>query len=81
MNREHLAELKAQIKGSGSRVTMDLKEVRLVDVEIVRFLGICQREGVDLLLCSPYTRDWIAKEAQSYALALSRPCGTSAEIM
>jgi hypothetical protein len=67
MNQEHLAELKAQIKGGGSRATMDLNEVRLVDVDIVRFLGICQREGVELLQCSPYIRDWIAKEAQSYA--------------
>jgi hypothetical protein len=65
MKQERLEELKAQIKGSGSRVTMDLNEVRLVDVDIVRFLGICESEGVELIHCSPYIRDWIARERQT----------------
>jgi anti-anti-sigma regulatory factor len=62
MRREHLEELKAQMKDSGPKVTLDLNEVSLVDVDSVRFLGICQTEGVELLHCSPYIRDWIAKE-------------------
>jgi anti-anti-sigma regulatory factor len=62
MRLEHLEELKAPMKDSGPKVTLDLNEVSLVDVDIVRFLGICQREGVELLHCSPYIRDWIAKE-------------------
>lgn len=59
---EHLEELKAQIEGSGARIALDLEEVSLVDVDVVRFLGICQREGVELLHCSPYIREWIGKE-------------------
>ncbi len=59
---EHLEELNAQIKGGGSRIALDLDEVSLVDVDVVRFLGICQVEGVELLHCSPYIREWIAKE-------------------
>jgi anti-anti-sigma regulatory factor len=62
MRREHLEELKAQMKDSGPKVTLDLTEVSLVDVDTVRFLGACQEEGVELLHCSPYIHDWIARE-------------------
>jgi hypothetical protein len=62
MRGEHLPELKAQIGGSGRGVALDLEEVALVDVEVVQFLGTCEAQGVTLLNCSPYIRDWIDKE-------------------
>ena len=62
MRAEHLEELEKQIRESGPAVTLDLEEVTLVDVEIVRFLGACEARGVALLNCSPYIRDWIGKE-------------------
>jgi anti-anti-sigma regulatory factor len=62
MQAEHLAELKTQIKESGSRIVLDLEELNLVDVEAVRFLGSCELAGVTLVNCSPYIRDWIGKE-------------------
>ena len=43
---EYLDELKAQIKDGGPKTKLDLDAVSLVDVEVVRFLGICQTEGV-----------------------------------
>jgi hypothetical protein len=46
----------------GSQVVLDLSEVDLVDVEVVRFLGSCEAEGATLLNCSPYLRNWIGKE-------------------
>jgi hypothetical protein len=62
MRGEHLPELEKQIKESGSKIALDLEELNLVDVEAVRFLGKCEVEGVTLLSCSPYIRDWIGKE-------------------
>ena len=59
---EHLEELEKQIRESGPAVTLDLEEVTLVDVDIVRFLATCEARGVTLLNCSPYIRDWIGKE-------------------
>jgi anti-anti-sigma regulatory factor len=59
---EHLAELETQFKESGSKITLDLEEVNLVDVEVVRFLGSWEARGVKLLNCCPYIRDWIGKE-------------------
>jgi anti-anti-sigma regulatory factor len=62
MRAEHLPELEQQIRESESKIVLDLEEVNLVDVEAVRFLGSCEVEGVTLLNCSPYIRDWIGKE-------------------
>ena len=59
---EHMAELEKQIRESGSKIAIDLEEVDLVDLQVVRFLGICEAQGITLLNCSPYIRDWIGKE-------------------
>lgn len=65
MRREHLDELRAQMKGCGPSLTLDLDEVSLVDVDVVCFLGMCERDGVELVHCSPYIMDWIARERKS----------------
>jgi anti-anti-sigma regulatory factor len=62
MRAEHLPELEKQIRESESKIALDLEELNLVDVEAVRFLGTCEAQGVKLLNCSPYIRDWIGKE-------------------
>jgi hypothetical protein len=62
MQAEHLDELKVQIKQGGSRIALDLKEVHLVDVEVVRFLGTCQAAGIQLVHCPPYISEWINQE-------------------
>lgn len=59
---EHLQVLKEQIASAGSRVVLDLDEVTLVDVDVVRFLGDCRAEGVEVLHCSPYIRVWMLRE-------------------
>jgi hypothetical protein len=46
MQREHIKELKAQIKAGGASVTLDLNEVSLVDLDVIRFLATCQAEGI-----------------------------------
>ncbi|HKO31027.1 MAG TPA: hypothetical protein VJU54_07800, partial [Nitrospiraceae bacterium] len=43
LQSEHLDELKTQIAGIQSRIALDLNGVTLVDVEIVRFLNVCER--------------------------------------
>ena len=62
MRVEHLPELERQIRESKSKIVLDLEELNLVDVDAVRFLGRCEIEGVTLVNCSPYIRDWIGKE-------------------
>jgi hypothetical protein len=62
MQAEHLAEIQKQIEACGPKVTLDLEEVMLVDVHVVRFLGTCEATGIDVLNCSPYISDWIDRE-------------------
>jgi anti-anti-sigma regulatory factor len=62
MRREHINELKAQIEAGGTSVTLDLNEVSLVDLDVIRFLATCQTEGVSLVHCSRYINNWISKE-------------------
>jgi hypothetical protein len=62
MRAEHLSELEKQIKESESKIVLHLEELNLVDVEAVRFLGMCETQGVALLNCLAYIRDWIGKE-------------------
>jgi len=62
MQRECIEELKAQIKAGGESVTLDLNEVSLVDLDVIRFLATCQTEGIFLVHCSRYICNWIAKE-------------------
>ena len=62
MRREHIEELKAQINAGGTSVTLDLNEVNLVDLDVIRFLATCQTEGISLVHCSRYVNNWIAKE-------------------
>ena len=50
------------MQGSGSGVVLDLEEVTLVDVEVVRFLGVCEAEGNSVLRCAPYIREWMRRE-------------------
>ena len=57
-----------------SDTTLDLSEVNLVDIDVVRFLGACQAKGVKLAGCSPYIRDWIALKFEREHLILAIPC-------
>ena len=62
LQSKHLEELKTQLEGAQSRVTLDLNGVTLVDVEIVRFLNACEKGGVELLNCWPYIQEWMIRE-------------------
>jgi anti-anti-sigma regulatory factor len=55
-------ELCEQIGGRKRGTVLDLQEVTLVDVEVVRFLGLCESKGVELEHCPPYIREWVFRE-------------------
>jgi Glutathione S-transferase, C-terminal domain len=58
----HLEALQAQMESNGPRTVLDLDEVTLVDVEVVRFLGGCEAAGIPILHGPPYIREWIRRE-------------------
>ena len=63
ISAEHLDELNQLIADAKPKVVkLDLSEVTLVDLNVVRFLGDQERRGVELVNCSAYIREWIQRE-------------------
>ena len=44
---------------------LELRELTLVDADVVRFLSACESEGIQLQHCSAYIREWIVREKES----------------
>jgi len=63
MDAENLPELKALFSSepSGRRITLDLKELTLVDQDAVRFLERCEAHNIQLKNCPAYIREWITR--------------------
>ena len=64
MDAEHLAELKALFssEANGRRITLDLRDLTLVDQDAVSFLERCEADNIQLKNCPAYIREWITKE-------------------
>jgi anti-anti-sigma regulatory factor len=50
---------------NASNVVLDLTEVSLVDVAVVQFLLRCDGQGVGLVGCPAYIREWMVRERRS----------------
>lgn len=61
---EQVAELQALVKSelSDHILGFDLKEVKLVDRDAVRFLALMEAQGARLRHCPAYVREWISRE-------------------
>jgi hypothetical protein len=59
---EDLEELKKQIDYSAEAKVLDLSEITIVDVDVIRFLSVIEREGTRFMGCPPYVREWILRE-------------------
>jgi len=63
MNIEHATQLQEFLAHEAKRrVTLDLKDVTLVDRAAVRFLAGAEAGGIRLVNCPEYVRSWIAAE-------------------
>ena len=59
---DRIACIRSAMNGSCSGKVLDLSEVTLVDFAVVRFLIRCEKEGVELVGCPPYVREWMRRE-------------------
>ena len=60
---EQLPELRRSVEAEQTRdLVVDLNEVTLVDVEVVRFLLRCEMQGIHIAHCPAYVREWMARE-------------------
>jgi anti-anti-sigma regulatory factor len=64
MDAENVGELEALIRAEvrGRRIVLDLKDLTLVDEDAVSFLRRCEADGIQLLNCPAYIREWITGE-------------------
>jgi anti-anti-sigma regulatory factor len=61
MVEENVNELESLInaEATGRRIVLDLKDLRLVDQEVVSFLRRCEADNMKLKNCPAYIREWI----------------------
>jgi ABC-type transporter Mla MlaB component len=62
LRQADLEVLKSEIAREGQRVALDLEEVSLIDLEGIRFLNACEADGIEVLRCAPYMREWMSQE-------------------
>ena len=44
------------------RIVLDLRDLTLVDEDVVSFLRRCEAQSIQLKNCPPYIREWITGE-------------------
>jgi hypothetical protein len=57
-----IASVQSAMSDGCARKILDLSEITLVDLGVVRFLISCEDEGIELVQCPPYVREWILCE-------------------
>ena len=59
----HLPDLRRFVDVErGQGIVLDLREVNLVDLEVVRFLVECEAEGIRVVHCPAYVQEWMVRE-------------------
>ncbi len=51
-----------EVEGQDRRIVLDLKEIKLVGRDAVRFLAQCEANGIQIENCPAYIREWIVRE-------------------
>jgi hypothetical protein len=64
MQADGLWELRTEIEKCSPLPSLDLEEVTLLDRDSVRFLMRCELEGIQLVNCPLYVREWITREGR-----------------
>jgi len=59
---DRIACIRSAMNDACARKILDLSEVTLVDIAVVRFLISCENEGIELVQCPRYVREWIVRE-------------------
>lgn len=57
-----IASIRSAMSDFCAHKALDLSEVTLVDLAVVRFLISCEDAGMELIQCPPYVREWMLRE-------------------
>jgi hypothetical protein len=69
MDAENVEELETLFKAETNsyRIVLDLKDLTLVDQDVVSFLRRCEGDSIQLKNCPAYIREWITGERKRRA--------------
>ena len=59
---DQIESIRSEMDGDCATKILDLSEVTLVDLGGVRFLISCEDEGIELVQCPAYVREWMLRE-------------------
>jgi hypothetical protein len=64
IEKSAIAELKGlfELQMDYRDIVLDLKDVGVVDREVMLFFMSCESDGVKLQKCAPYIREWMERE-------------------
>jgi hypothetical protein len=64
MDEEHIGELETLIRSEadGRQIALDLKDLTLAGQDAIRFLERCEADGIALMNCAGYVREWITRQ-------------------
>jgi hypothetical protein len=63
---EDIDELRGlfELEDASLKIALDLRDVTLVDRDGVKFLAVCEGNGIQLENCPAYIREWIGRESR-----------------
>jgi hypothetical protein len=64
IEKQAIAELRRLFEGQTEYrdIVLDLKDVYVIDRDVVSFFVSCEADGVNLENCAPYIREWMERE-------------------
>ena len=64
IDKQAIAELRRlfECQTDHRDIVLDLKEVSVIDRDVMRFFVRCETDGVKLENCTSYIREWMKKE-------------------
>ena len=64
IEKQAIAELRRlfELQRDCHDIVLDLKDVRVIDRDVMRFFVRCEADGVKLENCPSYIREWIERE-------------------
>jgi hypothetical protein len=64
IEKQAIAELRRLFEGQKDHrdIVLDLKDVIVIDRDVVSFFVSCEGDGVKLEHCAPYIREWMERE-------------------
>jgi len=64
IEKQAIAELRRlfELQTNYRDIVLDLKDVGVIDRDVMHFFVRCEAEGVNLENCAPYIREWMERE-------------------